>query len=226
MNPTYECSRSHPGGVTPGRTPFQRIARPPRFLPGISALLALIGLGHAAALGSSIDLIVGPGGAATLFNSSPSPITLKDYSIDGVNLSPGAWVSLHSQGLSFAESSATSSQLSETTLADGLSLGPGESRSIGHPFVLDLAADANGNGSVDGLDFLFYQTQFGSTGPGGASIGDFNGDQVVDAADGEIWAESVGSTASYTFAATVVPEPSSTALMGIGLALLAARCRK
>jgi hypothetical protein len=50
-----------------------------------------------------------------------------------------------------------------------------------------LAADFNGDGRVDGLDFLIWQRGFNR--PGSLSDGDANGDGFVDGADLAIWQE-------------------------------------
>jgi N-acetylmuramoyl-L-alanine amidase len=53
------------------------------------------------------------------------------------------------------------------------------------------SADFNGDGVVDGADFLAWQRGLGSTG-GGAAAGDANGDNAVDAADLGIWRAQFG----------------------------------
>jgi hypothetical protein len=82
-------------------------------------------------------------------------------------------------------------------------------------------ADFNGDGDVDGVDFLIWQRGFG----GGTSLqqGDANGSGTVDAADLAIWKAAFGSTA--VAAAGSVPEPSSAllALLVVGTTVVAAR---
>ena len=70
-------------------------------------------------------------------------------------------------------------------------------------------ADFNGDGDIDGNDFLTWQRNLGS----GSSLaqGDANGDSVVDAADLAIWGQQYGQAAAST--ASSVPEPSTLLLV-------------
>ncbi|MCA9236985.1 MAG: hypothetical protein KDA44_16030 [Planctomycetales bacterium] len=81
--------------------------------------------------------------------------------------------------------------------------------------------DFNGDGSVDGLDFLTWQRGLGLTGQTDNSHGDANGDGVVDAADLDGWSELFGQSSPASGAAASVPEPSSWAL-ALGIAALLA----
>ena len=76
-------------------------------------------------------------------------------------------------------------------------------------------ADFNGDGFVDGIDFLTWQRNVG-TGTM-QSQGDANGDMMVDGADLAIW-ESQYGTSPLSAAASAVPEPS-TLLMVLSSAL-------
>lgn len=67
-------------------------------------------------------------------------------------------------------------------------------------------ADFNGNGFVEGGDFLIWQRNFGSTTP--ATPGDANSDGAVNATDFAIWKSKFGSPAA-TAAAAGVPEPGT-----------------
>ncbi len=51
-----------------------------------------------------------------------------------------------------------------------------------------LMADANGDGTTDGLDQLIWAANNGTTTTNGAADGDFNGDGVVDGLDYLVWA--------------------------------------
>jgi hypothetical protein len=53
--------------------------------------------------------------------------------------------------------------------------------------------DANGDGKVDGLDYVIWLNNYGTTTTGGASKGDFNGDTKVDGLDYVIWLNNYGS---------------------------------
>jgi hypothetical protein len=80
-------------------------------------------------------------------------------------------------------------------------------------------ADFNGDGLVDGADFLAWQRGFGGT--ASLEAGDANNDGVVDAADLEIWREQYGSGASPV---TAVPEPTAWLLASLAAMTLSA-CR-
>lgn len=82
-------------------------------------------------------------------------------------------------------------------------------------------ADFDGNGTVDGADFLIWQRGFGGS---GLSNGDANDDGVVDGADLEIWKVQFGGGAAAVNAAAV-PEPAAAILLAIGL-LAAVRYRR
>jgi hypothetical protein len=85
-------------------------------------------------------------------------------------------------------------------------------------------ADFNGDGQVDGADFLVWQR--GNGGPGGATQGDANGDSIVNGDDLAIWQSHYGGTSAAQVAAAV-PEPTTAALavLPIGV-LLAAKSRR
>jgi endonuclease/exonuclease/phosphatase family metal-dependent hydrolase len=90
--------------------------------------------------------------------------------------------------------------------------------------VLELepyTADFNGDGRVDGADFLTWQRSVGATGVNAA--GDANHDRVVNAADRTIWSQQFGSIGNAAAAGAVVPEPATAALAALLLliALLA-----
>ena len=85
-----------------------------------------------------------------------------------------------------------------------------------------IPGDGNGDGWVDGLDYLLWAGAFG-THPGigaGPGSGDYNNDGWVDGLDYLLWAGSFG-----THAATPVPEPSSLGIVGLALAGLVAGVR-
>jgi len=71
--------------------------------------------------------------------------------------------------------------------------------------------DANGDGQVDGLDFLAWQRGFGTTSGATASDGDADADGDVDAADLAIWQQNFG-TGATTSASTQSASPQVAAL--------------
>ena len=70
------------------------------------------------------------------------------------------------------------------------------------PYVLDeirlfngmppKPGDANGDGRVDGLDYVIWLNNYGKPVSGGSSGGDFNGDGKVDGLDYVIWLNNYG----------------------------------
>lgn len=82
-----------------------------------------------------------------------------------------------------------------------------------------LVADYNGDGAVNGRDFLEWQRQVGQT---GSLSADGNGNGVVDAADLEIW--QLSFNAAIFANSTSVPEPSS--FVGYLCAAMAWTCRR
>ena len=84
-------------------------------------------------------------------------------------------------------------------------------------------ADFNGDGFVDGNDFLIFQRGLGV----GSTLaeGDANGDMIVDDADLAIWETQYG-TSPLAAATAAVPEPATALLLGLGMSLWMFRCRK
>jgi hypothetical protein len=86
-------------------------------------------------------------------------------------------------------------------------------------------ADFDGDGDVDGADFLTWQRGLG--GPGDLADGDANDDGNVTAADLEIWKQQFGPGAPTAPAVGAVPEPATLALAAAAmLAGLAATRRR
>ena len=92
--------------------------------------------------------------------------------------------------------------------------------------------DANGDGHIDGTDYLIWAANFGADPandpPGSPFNGDFNDDSVVDGLDYLIWAGTFGQGSNDTAA---VPEPSALTLLlfgftAIGLTLHRSRRRR
>lgn len=86
-------------------------------------------------------------------------------------------------------------------------------------------ADFNGDGVIDGADFLTWQTGFGLSGQTDKSTGDADGDGNVNDADLAIWNTQFGTTTPPA-AVGVVPEPAALSLAAVGLAGLAAVRRR
>src|SRR4030042_48658 len=61
-----------------------------------------------------------------------------------------------------------------------------------------LPGDGNGDGRVDGLDYIIWLNHFNQTTSGGPTAGDFNRSGKVDGLDYVMWLNNFGSTASTT----------------------------
>jgi hypothetical protein len=73
-------------------------------------------------------------------------------------------------------------------------------------------ADFDGDGDVDGRDFLAWQRGFGITSGAQLEQGDANGDGAVNAADLEFWSAQYGDTSS-PLTTLSIPEPSTGLLI-------------
>ncbi|MEZ6069062.1 MAG: PEP-CTERM sorting domain-containing protein [Pirellulales bacterium] len=82
---------------------------------------------------------------------------------------------------------------------------------------MPLPGDGNGDGWVDGQDYLIWADAYGDdpADPPGAAGGDYNDDEAVDGLDYLVWAGNFGA---HTTGITV-PEPSTAALIVGSLAV-------
>jgi hypothetical protein len=124
-----------------------------------------------------------------------------------------------------------STSYADASLADGFSVGlhrEGGAGSAAHAGLFDNfmialqpgndSADFDGNGSVDGQDFLAWQQGFGIAGSAVHSDGDANTDYSVNGLDLAIWESTYGFHASAVIA--VIPEPNCFLLLASGVCLL------
>lgn len=79
---------------------------------------------------------------------------------------------------------------------------------------LNLRADFNSSGGVDGTDLTTWKTNYPTATNATKSIGDADGDGAVNGADFLIWQREVGVGAAVP-AMAAVPEPATAALLGL-----------
>jgi pectate lyase len=92
------------------------------------------------------------------------------------------------------------------------------------PIIED--ADFDGDGDVDGRDFLIWQRGFGLTGQENKSFGDANGDGDVNANDLAIWQTQYAQPGELTASQTAVPEPTCLIILStLGILALSRRNR-
>jgi len=82
-------------------------------------------------------------------------------------------------------------------------------------FQQESSGDFDADGDVDGQDFLVWQREFGTSGPGHPADG--NKDGVVDAADFVVWSDDFGSLANSQMLAA--PEGRTATLLVVGAAM-------
>jgi len=83
-------------------------------------------------------------------------------------------------------------------------------------------ADFDGDGDVDGADFLTWQRGLGLTGQSTNSTGDANASGVVDAADLTVWQTQFGGGSPIA----AVPEPTASVVGAIAVIAVIARTRR
>jgi hypothetical protein len=130
----------------------------------------------------------------------------------------------HSIGFNTSSIGSKSGTITVTSTNQGIPVG---TINIPVSFLVVLPGDYNGDGIVDASDYDVWRKNSGLTGGATYANGDGNRDGNVTLADYTIWQSHFGQTASGTGAssglATAVPEPSSLALVIIGICLLARR---
>ena len=81
-----------------------------------------------------------------------------------------------------------------------------------------LVGDFDGSGIVDGGDLAIWQMGYGTTSGAATSDGDADGDFDVDGSDFLLWQQHTANPASFSIQ-TVVPEPSTFAMLFVGSTL-------
>jgi T5SS/PEP-CTERM-associated repeat protein len=87
--------------------------------------------------------------------------------------------------------------------------------------VPGLAGDYNGDGAVDGGDYVVWRQTLNQTGSGLAADGNDNG--VVDAGDFEFWRSRYGDLLASGSGAATVPEPATALSIFVGLTIVLGR---
>ena len=101
----------------------------------------------------------------------------------------------------------------------GVPGGPTYRGLLDYTTTVTVPGDFNGDGNVDGADFVIWQSNFpNNTGLATLDMGDANGDGNVDGADFVIWQSNFPTISGSV---TPVPEPGSL-LLALGAALVLA----
>jgi hypothetical protein len=94
-------------------------------------------------------------------------------------------------------------------LGAGLAWDASDLLTTGELSIVEATADFDGDGDVDGVDFLTWQSGFGLADPDLEGQGDANGDDIVDGLDLAAWQSQYQASSS---GAAGVPEPTSLLL--------------
>lgn len=70
--------------------------------------------------------------------------------------------------------------------------------------VFAISGDANGDGKVDGIDYVIWRNNYNKSVNQGASVGDFNSNGFVDGLDYVIWLNNYGKSSSVSATPTPV----------------------
>jgi hypothetical protein len=119
-------------------------------------------------------------------------------------------------------SASGSFNFSLPSLDVGLSWDTSELLTTGELSVIESIiedADFDGDGDVDGRDFLIWQRGFGLTEQEDNALGDANGDGNVDAGDLEIWQTQYIDPSEITASQAAVPEPATGLLMTLAVGM-------
>ncbi|MBA3482534.1 MAG: hypothetical protein H0T51_12030 [Pirellulales bacterium] len=88
-----------------------------------------------------------------------------------------------------------------------------------------ISADFNGDGSVDGADFLLWQLNLGKLAGASAGEGDADGDGDVDGDDLSAWRSGIIATTPALIVASAIPEPATGVLAAMVILTLLYRAR-
>ncbi|TWT75526.1 hypothetical protein Pla123a_30360 [Posidoniimonas polymericola] len=91
--------------------------------------------------------------------------------------------------------------------------------------LVNVPGDADGDGDVDLDDFFVISNHFFTTPSAIGLDGDVEPDNIVDEKDFRLWKSVASASVLAEFAALGVPEPSTLALIGVSMGLLAGRRR-
>ncbi len=128
-------------------------------------------------------------------------------------VAPGDIVEFETSFSGFAESETTTFSQSDWSVS-----------ATAFGYAARQLGDFNGNGDVDGRDFLTWQREVGVAVEAGNGA-DGNGDGMVDTLDLEIWQRHFGESINELSAIASVPEPHSLVLV-VGVVFCCIRRRK
>jgi hypothetical protein len=171
--------------------------------------------------------------------------SLQDQNLAGFPAGNGSGNGWEEAGGSTANVLSESFLTGNSTVANSgsVSLGAAFNTAGAHDLVFKYAvvppgsidSDFDSDGDSDGADFLTWQRGVGTTGAGATkAVGNADGDTDVDGADLAVWRGEFGGAGAsgpgvlqngfvryVTGATTAIPEPSSSLLVGVGIAAAA-----
>ncbi|MBA3484208.1 MAG: hypothetical protein H0T51_20590 [Pirellulales bacterium] len=142
----------------------------------------------------------------------PDPVVMDQWGIEWSYFAP--WTGAHINAIPAAQLQATLGHEDVITLNE-LPVMPWR-------VLAPSSGDFDGDGDVDGGDFLTWQRQLGQSGDWDA---DGNGDGTVDGEDLSLWRGQFGGPPGAVAANAAVPEPTATAL-AIVAGLMAGEIRR
>jgi len=146
------------------------------------------------------DIAYGDDRYLFLANSSNSPLTI---SVDGLPAGIPQINDLFTNAPELSVTTATGQMLLDMAPLEVIGLQ-----------IQDISnADANGDGDIDGVDFLTWQRGLGTSGATTVANGDYNYDGLVDGFDLSVWGNQYGTGTAVLAASAVVPEPSTALLL-------------
>ena len=89
-----------------------------------------------------------------------------------------------------------------------------------------VAGDTNGDGVINGSDYIILKMNMGSPATGGAAAADFNGNGLTDWYDFQQFLVAMNSPQPIPPVANAAPEPLTMGLFGLGIVVLGGHVKR